>query len=158
MSLKKFLIFLIAAVMLTNAACGIKPEKKVVSEQDFTSAVEELGFQVNDDTETYSQTVGITKSLYGVTDDRSESYEFYVFKTKEDAEIQFDSLHIQIGDTEAEDKIQTDISGINYSLYKAEVDDLYYHVCRVENTLFFGSSVKEKKDAIEKFAKTIGYN
>ena len=158
MRLKKILIVLITAVILATTGCLFKPQKKIATENDFTAAVEEMGLEVVNDTETYSDSVGITTSLYGVRDDRSESYEFYVFKSTEDAGIQFDSLHIQIGDTDAKDKVETNLSGTNYSLYKAEVDDLYYHICWVENTLFFGSSVKEKKSDIENFAKKLGYD
>ncbi len=158
MRLKNILLVLTIISILVTAGCGIKPEKKAITEEVFTTAVEETGLSVNDDTETYSETVGITKSLYGVKDDRSESYEYYLFKTTDDAGVQFDSLRIQIGGADAKDKIETNVSGTNYSLYKAEVDGLYYHVCWVENTLFFGSSVKENKNAVEKFAKTIGYD
>ena len=158
MRLKNILLVLTTISILVTAGCGIKPEKKAITEEVFTTAVEEAGLSVNDDTETYSETVGITKSLYGVKDDRSESYEYYLFKTTDDAGVQFDSLRIQIGGADAKDKIETNVSGTNYSLYKAEVDGLYYHVCWVENTLFFGSSVKENKNAVEKFAKTIGYD
>ncbi len=154
MRLKNILFVLITIVILATAGCG----KKAITEDGFTSAVEGIGLSVNDDTETYSDTAGITKSLYGVKDDRSESYEFYRFKTPEDAGVQFDSLRIQIGDAEAEDKVEVNLSGKNYSLYKADVDGLYYHVCRIDNTLFFGSSVKDKKKEIEDFAKKIGYN
>ena len=158
MRLKNILLVLTIISILVTAGCGIKPEKKAITEEVFTTAVEETGLSVNDDTETYSETVGITKSLYGVKDDRSESYEYYLFRTTDDAGVQFDSLRIQIGGADAKDKIETNVSGTNYSLYKAEVDGLYYHVCWVENTLFFGSSVKENKNAVEKFAKTIGYD
>ncbi|SEA53902.1 hypothetical protein SAMN05216349_1165 [Oribacterium sp. KHPX15] len=158
MRLKTILIVLSTAVILATSGCSIKPEKKAVTEKEFTSAVEEIGLEVKDDTKTYSDTVGVVTSLYGLKEDRSESYMFFVFKTAEDAGVQYDILRIQIGDTEAKNKFETDFSGTNYSVYKAEFDDLYYHVCLVDNTLFYGSSDKKNKSAIENFAKKLGYD
>lgn len=158
MRVRKLGIFLIAAAMLAMVGCGVKLEKTAVTPDDFATAVEDLGFEVFDDTADYNTDVGITTSIYGVDDDHTESYEFYVFESVDAANAQMDSMQQQIENMDASDKSQSTMSGNNYSVLKVTADGVYYHVCAVDNTLFYGSSVVAKKSNIEEFAKKLGYN
>lgn len=158
MRVRKVGMCLMAAAVLLTAGCSMKLEKTAVTPDDFASAVEAVGLEVYDDTDSYEPEVGITVSIYGVDDDHTESYEFYTFDSSDSAEAQYESLKDQIENGDSENRTSSSFSGNNYSVYKATTDDVYYQVCVVDDTLFYGSAIPEKKSNIEDFAKKLGYN
>lgn len=150
----RVLMLLMAAVMLFGCLCGCAKHKDPV---DFDTACEKL------EDEGLTVTV-LDESMLGegykrgVAAEGSDfTVEFYEMEARENAIAMQKNVkeYLQDGQTIS---ASTSVSGENYKFERFSVDDVYYIVSVIDDTVFLIYGDEANKDAIKDFAETFGYN
>lgn len=150
-------VFVMIFASLAVIFSDLEIKKRVIDKQQFIMAANEAGFEVTDDTHLFEGVRGLDIALNASNSDKSLTYQFYVFDNRDTAEDEFDIFRKTLDNTFVT-KYYSSYVGQNYLVFKMEGAKDYFHLCKVDNTLFYAKSPNEDRLKVRDFAKEVGYN
>ncbi len=134
-----FTCVILVMCVLVLCACG---NKKVISNEDLTSKLTQMGFDVNDITDVMEDT---NIKTVKTANNRMYQIDYYVFKSDELAKKAYSS-NVEMFEKNKKNKGNKK-SKENYDKYEQTTNDYYNVVSRIDNTLIYVSvNVSHKKD------------
>jgi len=145
--MKRIGVIVIAALIcaLLVSACGLIQPRYPITNTDFVSTMERLGYSVEDVTDMTDLTTEV--SLIAVDSTGSYQIEFHYFETTVQANTTFSQMRAfaeNVGGASS----TSSANGNNWASYSKTVAGAYYNVYRVETTVTFVQAPSEFRDEI----------
>lgn len=144
-----FLIFLI----LTSAACGLKPRTPLAA-YEFVTKMEAAGFEIKDAADQFEE--GEVEAAYLAVGDNYQ-IEFYVVPSVDQAMAAFGANKARFEAVKDSASSIKSVEGKNFSYYTLTYTDIYYVVSRTDNTFIYVVADAEYKKEISKIISDLGY-
>ncbi len=149
---------IILVILFSAASCGMFKDKESISADDFTEAMEDEDFTVEDSTEQFADEEVVEKCLIAYNDDYQ--IEFYVLESDREAVRAFshnkDDFESTYGSSgSARSKSEVNIA--NYSKFAMTTGEGFFVVSRIDNTMIYLEVDKEFKDEVKDILESIGY-
>lgn len=145
---------LFASVMLLFTGCG---NKTAATNETFQNTLTEMGYQVQDIKEQYSQYEHITSAYLAVDDTNSYQIEFYETVDEESAKGMFNTNKSNFEESDSIAKVNTSVSAGNHSKYILMANGEYVVISRIANTMIFAHTSEEYKDEVSEVLDSLGY-
>lgn len=146
---KIVIVFMLIISLFTLSACG---KKQALSDSELSSKLTELGFDVNDITDSMEDS---NISVVRTANNRKYQIEYYVFKSDDTAKNAYkNNVKLFSSNKKYEGKEE---EKDNYEKYVQETDLYYNSVVRIDNTIIYVSvNIDHKKD-VKKVLNKLGY-
>ncbi len=146
---KVFKLLVVLMVFLTLTACG---NKKALTDEEMESKLKNLGFNVNDITDSMEDS---SISVVRTANNRKYQIEYYVFKSEDTAKDAYENnvKMFEANKTAKNNKKSSD----NYNKFIQKTDDYYNVITRIENTLVYVSVNIDYKSDVNKVLSKLGY-
>lgn len=147
---------LILVILLSAASCSLLKKKDPISADDFTEAMEDEDFIVEDCTDQFEGEDGVDKVLVAGTDDyQIEFFEVDTVEQAKDAYAQNKaSFEEEYGGTGAS---KSEVNIANYSKFVMTTGEHYCVISRIDNTFVYLKVDPEYKDEVKDLLESIGY-
>lgn len=146
---------MIMVVLLSAVSCGLFEKKEPISAEDFTVAMENEGYTVEDVTADMKDQPKVVKCLIALSD----NYQIEYYETKDEANarsmfsINKEQFESEFGGTGAS-KREVNIN--NQAKFTMNSNDMYYFLSQIDNTIIYLKIDKEYKDEVNQILKSIG--
>lgn len=164
--MKKSTIIVIAIIMAVVAVLaivagvifmGMNKEKTPITASEFSTTVQEKGFEVQDVSDMYGEYDHIEKVIIAAKDNFSYQIEFYEMGD-EDGAVNFYNTNKAIFElSKGNSSAETSVSLKNYAKYTLSSGGKYMVVSRIDNTVVYVAVDSQYKDAVSEVLKAIGY-
>lgn len=146
---KILIIFMLVLSLFILSACG---KKEALTDKELTSKLTELGFDVNDITDSMEDS---NISTVKTANNGVYQIEYYIFKSEDTAKTAYkNNVKLFSSNEKYEGKEE---NKDNYEKYTQETDLSYNSVVRIDNTLIYVSvNINHKKD-VKKVLSKLGY-
>lgn len=146
---KILIIFMLVLSLFILSACG---KKEALTDKQLTSELTELGFDVNDITDSMEDS---NISTVKTANNRVYQIEYYIFKSEDAAKTAYkNNVKLFSSNKKYEGKEE---NKDNYEKYTQETDLYYNSVVRIDNTIIYVSvNINHKKDVKNVLSK-LGY-
>lgn len=149
--MKKIIILLI---VIMGTLTGCVKDKKAITAEEFTSKMEEKGFEVVDRT---AQLEYIQANQCIVASNDDYQLYFYVLYSEEDAMMMHQVNKQEFKENKGKLWSESDVNINNYNFYSITSNGMYSVISRVSDTLIYAEESKEKKGEIKSILKELGY-
>lgn len=152
--LYNLLAFVLAAIMLLGmlAGCSVEKQKTPRGSASVVSVMESKDMETADVTDTFGD--GFETVIAAENSDLH--VEFYEM-SDEDSAKEFQQLILQNQQSGQTVKTSTSVDGNNYSVLRFSVDEQFFIVTYVENTVLIVTCDNSSKDEAKAFASELGY-
>lgn len=144
--------FLLALLAMSLTACS---SKEAATADAFQKKLESLGYEVVDITAQYAQFEHIQKAL-GL-EKGGVHIEFFKINSKDAATAMFNGNSERVKKFKSSGAVESSVSVSNYQTYSLTTDETYYTVSRIDDTLIYAYSSKEKKDVLQDILSGLDY-
>ena len=142
-------------VLLSAVSCGLFEKKEPISAEDFTVAMENEGYTVEDVTADMKDQPKVVKCLIALSD----NYQIEYYETKDEANarsmfsINKEQFESEFGGTGAS---KSEVNINNQAKFTMNSNDMYYFLSQIDNTIIYLKIDKEYKDEVNQILKSIG--
>lgn len=149
-----FTIILAVALIMTSST-----PLESANEEKVRETLAQYGFELQDIAEEYVQTHPYSgMKNYLTCSEENFEFNFYIFIEDKYAQEGYGNLSSQIDTQKLKyPNIQTGKARGNYAVRTLKVDDEYFYLMRIGNTLLFASGNTENMDTINAIASDLGY-
>lgn len=157
--MKKFNLFigiLISIGIMGMAGCGT--DKSPITADIFADKMKEAGLEVKNQSEDTMAELGASEGKVAF---EGENYqiEFVSFKQEEEAKSLYDMAQGKLEEAYKSETgtVKTSKSNGNYVSYKLSINDKYYVISRIGNTLVYSATNGDYKNQVKKLVEDLGY-
>lgn len=142
-------------VLLSAVSCGLFEKKEPISAEDFTVAMENEGYTVEDVTADMKDQPKVVKCLIALSD----NYQIEYYETSDETKArsiysankeQFESDYDKSGSSRGE------VNFNNQAKLTMTTRDMYYFLSQIDNTIIYLKIDKEYKDEVNQILESIG--
>lgn len=148
-----------AAVLLGMTAvlfcAGCSAEKNVIDAEKFTEVLEEHEFEIRDVTE--EEMTGATEQILSAENEEGMEITFYDITDTEAAGEYFAAVKQQLEDSRTSSSSTLNKAGSNYEKYTLNLDDMYYSLSRIDDTVVYATCEKDHSLTMGKLVEALGY-
>ena len=154
---KKFLLTLMGFFIISIILVGCSGGKKVISGEDFSKALEEQGYTLNDESEENKK---LTTSYINASHaDTGNTFLFIDFIKEAEAANFFETTHQNLhgieGNYQHTDNVEK--SSGNFQYQELTTEDNFYRIIKVKDTILYLEATIFQKDEVLDIVNKLGY-
>lgn len=134
---------------------GCSGEKTAIDADGFTKVLEEHDFEITDVTE--EEATGGTEQILSAENEDGMEITFYDITDAEVAGEYFAAVKQQLEDSRTSASSTLNKAGSNYEKYTLNLDDMYYSLSRIDDTVVYATCEKSDSLTMGKLVEALGY-